>query len=88
MNTNRIANIDDKPDEIISLEYIAGLAANQPFFTLTLNESGKFQLFFDEDSYRQAVSETECAVDEESVAAECQFYTEEIEIKIAERGGI
>ena len=88
MNTNRIANIDDQPDEIISMGYIAGQCLALPFFTVTLNENNKFQLFFDEDAYRQEVAESECAVDDAAVDEECRFYTEEIEIALNNIGGV
>lgn len=88
MGTNRIANIDDQPDEIISMGYIAGQYINLPFFTLTLNADDKFQLFFDEDAYRQELAESECAVDDAAVDEGCRFYTEEIEIALNNIGGV
>lgn len=88
MGTNRIANLDDQSDEIISMGYIAGQCINLPFFTLTLNADNRFQLFFDEGAYRQEVAETECAVDDVAVDEECRFYTEEIEIALSNIGGV
>lgn len=86
MFTNRIANIDDQPDEVIS--YVAGQCLAMPFFTLTLNTNNKFQLFFDEDAYRQEVAECEIAVDDDAVDEECRFYTEQVEIAVNNIGGI
>jgi len=88
MGTNRIANLDDQSDEIISMGYIAGQCINMPFFTLTLNDDNRFQLFFDEDAYRQEVEEAECVIDEAFVDEECRFYTEEIEIALNNIGGV
>ena len=88
MGTNRIANLDDQSDEIISMGYIAGQCISLPFFTLTLNADNRFQLFFDEDAYRQEVAECEIAVDDVSVDEECRIYTEEIEIALNNIGGV
>ena len=88
MNRNRIANIDDQPDEIITMGYLAGQYMKLPFFTVTLNADNKFQLFFDEDAYRQEVAESECAVEESALDEECRFYTEEIEIALSNLGGV
>lgn len=89
MRTNRIANLDDQSDEIISMGYIAGEAFKENFFTLTLNEDDRFQLFFDENAYRAEMTEEfGDELTDEALESDCLFYVESVELAIAEVGGV
>ena len=85
MRTNRIANLEN--DES-GLGYIAGTLFIESFYTLTLNENGKFQLFFDEDAYRAEMNEEfKEEVEEEALLADCVFLTD-IELELGKVGGV
>lgn len=84
---NRIANLDEQTDDEIVLGYIGGLAATQPYFTVTLNQDDKFQLFFEEDAYVEEM-EQHGHTDRVLLEEEIRYYLETVELPISLAGGV